>query len=299
MKTHVSCQAARRLVRSLTLLTGMFSAISAGAQSFDGMAPLRPGERASTVDASLAAIGGDLPSTSHHVSALARGAWSESTGYSIGFAIETHQLDKPAATPLPEWLGAATLNLGFSHRLSSKTSLLGRAALGSFSDLTSVCSETFNLSGVFGVMHISSRELIWFAGVRLDGFGEHPVLPIAGVRWQFAPAWTLNLLFPAPRVEYRINEALTAYVGLFAEGGGFRVEENFGTKFGRTSLNHALVDYSTWGVGPGARWRFDDKRSLTLTAGHTFRREWDFHRAGVKVEADNTWFGHLAFTARL
>lgn len=295
----------RFLAGAVLALTG---AVPLAAQGIDGLAPLRPGETASTLDLAVAQIrggggsgggaAGDITSHSFHLSALVRGTWNERNGWSIGFASETHRFDKPGGTPLPEWLGATTLNLGFTHRRDERWTWLSRVALGSFSDLSSLRSDTWNASGVVGFAYTPRREFTGFGGVLVNGFAEHPVLPIAGVRWQFAPRWTLNLLYPAPRLEFRASEDLRIEVGLFREGGAFRVAGDFGRKFGRPTLDNALVDYSAWGFGPGITWRLGENSSLALTAGRTFRREWDFHRAGFELQADDAWFARAGLTAR-
>lgn len=300
----------RARARSLVALLACTAAagLRLAAQGFDGLAPLRPGETASTADFAFAHLGsgavsgaataGDIASRSYHVSALLRGMSGGGTGWSVGFASENHRFDKPSGTPLPEWLGATTLNLGLTRRQGDRWTWMGRVALGSFSDLSSARSETWNASGVLGAAYTPRREFTGFFGVVFNGFAEHPVLPVAGVRWEFAPRWTLNLLYPAPRVEYRVDETLRVHFGLFREGGAFRVAEDFGRKFARPVLDNAVVDYSAWGFGPGAAWKLGDATTLALTAGRTFRREWDFHRAGLELEADDAWFVRAGVTAR-
>jgi Domain of unknown function (DUF6268) len=297
------------LFRAGALAVAPLAATVLLAQTIDGLAPLRPGESAATLDASISGTGsgavhfggvspGNISVCGGAVSAVFRQALNERAGYSLGLAVETFNADKPSLTPVPTWLGAVALNAGGNYQFDRRLGLMARVALGTFSDLSSTRRDTWNASGVIGVLYAANPDLFVFGGVLVDGFARYPVLPAAGLRWKFAPDWTLNLLYPAPRIEYRVSKELRAYAGLFSHGGGFRVAEDFGTKFGRPALNNALVDFREWGFGPGLSWNVTETVHLQFTAGYTFRREWDFHRAEFKVKADNALFVQCGATAR-
>ena len=93
------------------------------------------------------------------------------------------------------------------------------------------------------------------------------VLPGGGIRWKFAPQWTLNAVAPTPRLEYEPNSNLLLFAGADVRIANHRVEKNFGTLRGNPALNHASITYEELRVGAGLDWKLSTAIKLTLEGG--------------------------------
>jgi len=115
-----------------------------------------------------------------------------------GLAYQRHGLD--TTTPLlPDQLAELTFNLGLQHRFSAAWSGAVFARPGFYSDFEDLSARSLNLPVLGMLTYNRSATLAWNLGLNLDAFSDHPVLPIAGVRWQFAPDWTFSVGFPVAR----------------------------------------------------------------------------------------------------
>jgi hypothetical protein len=67
---------------------------------------------------------------------------------------------------------------------------------GFYGDFEEIAGDSFNVPVLALAQYGPRRELVWMFGLSVNAFSDHPVMPVAGVRWQFAQAWTFNLGFP-------------------------------------------------------------------------------------------------------
>lgn len=165
---------------------------------------------------------------------------------------------------LPRELQQISAIIGFDWQVSD--AWLWRAELqpGIYSDLQDVSWRDVDAPLLMAAVYVVSADLQWFLGLRVVPRSEYPVLPALGVRWKFASEWTLNFLLPNPRLEYDLNDRLTAYVGAGLKAGTFTVGDHFGNDNGRTDLNHTVLDYFEVRAGPGISWKV--RPNLTLNA---------------------------------
>jgi hypothetical protein len=93
------------------------------------------------------------------------------------------------------------------------------------------------------------------------------VFPGLGVRWRFAPEWTLNAVMPKPRLEYAPNKNVTFYGGADLRGSTFRTGEGFGTlRSRRQRLNHAVISYTEIRTGAGVDFNLSPELKLRSKA---------------------------------
>jgi hypothetical protein len=123
-------------------------------------------------------------------------------------------------------------------------------------------------------------------GVGVDALRSYPVLPGGGIRWKFAPQWTLNAVVPTPRLEYQMSDALMFYGGADIRATSYRVEKNFGSLRGNPALNHASITYEEVRVGAGLEWKITSAIKLTAEGGFIPHRNFDFHRTQVRYHQD-------------
>lgn len=119
----------------------------------------------------------------------------------------------------------------------------------------------------WGGVYVANANLQWMAGLRVVPRSAYPVIPAVGVRWKFAPEWTLNFFLPDPRVQYDINDRLKAYLGMSFRLGTFTLADRFGDDHQQPDLNGVEVDYFEMLLGPGVSWKIRPNLTLDLNAG--------------------------------
>jgi hypothetical protein len=151
---------------------------------------------------------------------------------------------------------------------------------------------------VIGGTYIFNSNFQVIFGVGIDALRQYPVLPGGGIRWKFAPQWTLNAVVPTPRLEYEPNSSILFYAGADIRSTSYRVDKQFGTVRGDTSLNHAAITYNEARVGAGLDWKLTSAIKLSMEGGFIPFREFDFHRTQVRYHQDGGIpYGMLALHA--
>jgi len=166
---------------------------------------------------------------------------------------------------VPDRLDSIALKLGYTRNLSPQWSLQADVAPGIYSDFSDIGRGDLNVPGGLRLMSFVSPDLQWGLALLIDPRRPSPVMGGPGVRWQFAPRWTLIGFPPEPRVEFAVTQALAIFAGAGLRSGTFRVAEDFGRQRGRPELDDQLVDFREIAVGVGARWR--TKPGFTVNAG--------------------------------
>jgi hypothetical protein len=147
-------------------------------------------------------------------------------------------------------------------------------------------SDNFIVPVVIGGTYIYSPELQFVLGVAINYEQKYPVLPGGGVRWKFAPKWTLNAVAPAPRLEYEACRSVTLFAGANIKASTFRTDDRFGDARGDGRLNNALVTYSEVRVGAGFEWKVSSSCKLTVEGGYQPYRNFDFYRPSVRYHSE-------------
>jgi hypothetical protein len=182
----------------------------------------------------------------------------------------------PDHTLLPQELHQISALIGFDWQATDAWLLRAELQPGLYSDLQDVSWRDVSAPLLLGGLYVVSADLQWLLGLRVVPRSEYPVLPAFGVRWKFAPEWTLNLLVPNPRLEYDLNDRLKAYVGAGLKVGTYTVGDHFGNDRGRTDLNHAVLDYFEVRTGPGISWKARPNLTLDMNAGYMAYRTLGF-----------------------
>ena len=205
----------------------------------------------------------------------------------LGVQTERYSFSYGNGAPIPDDLHSTNLIIGLDTELSD--SLLIRLELqpGFYgTDFDDFGQDTFNVPVILGGTYIYSSNLQFVFGVGFDAWRQYPLLPGGGVRWKFAPQWTLNAVAPAPRLEYEPSESLLFFAGADIRSPSYRVEKNFGTLRGDTSLNHASIVYEEVRVGAGLEWKLSTAVKLAFEGGFIPYRNFDFHRTEVRYHQD-------------
>lgn len=238
----------------------------------------------------------------HHVdlNALTKRTVSATDSFTYGLSAALTQLDTTTGTFLPERLQAYAVHLSGSRRLNDRWIATLTLRPGLYGDLEEIDSKTFNVPLLVAASYAVSRDLVWLVGLRVDAYAEHPVLPLAGVRWRFAPDWSLNLTFPRAGVQWRVRDGLSLDASASVQGGTFRLTENLGTPAGLTTgrLANTFLDYREIRAGIGAELSVTAHTSLRLDLGAFLDREFDYFDRGYTLDGGSGTFATIGVRSR-
>jgi opacity protein-like surface antigen len=205
----------------------------------------------------------------------------------LGLQTERYSFSFGETAPIPDDLHSTALIIGLDTQLSDSFLIRIEAQPGFYgTDFDDFGRDTFNVPFLIGGTYIYSSNLQFVFGVGFDALRQTPLLPGGGVRWKFAPQWTLNAVVPTPRLEYEPNSNLLFFAGADVRLASYRVEKNFGTLRGDTSLNHASVSYEELRLGGGLEWKLTTAIKLAFEGGYIPFRNFDFHRTEVRYHQD-------------
>jgi hypothetical protein len=192
-----------------------------------------------------------------------------------------------SGAPLPDTLQSISLILGLDTQLSDSILLRIQAEPGMYNTGVNNLSDDFNMPFVVGGTYIYNPNMQFILGVSVDVERKYPVIPAAGLRWQFQRQWVANAVLPTPRLEYEWTRNATFYLGADFKETNFRVDDHFGDRQGKPELNHAVLTYSEVRTGTGVDWKIAPSLTLTAEAGYQPYRSFDFYRTEVRYHQDN------------
>lgn len=205
----------------------------------------------------------------------------------LGVQTERYAFSFGSTAPIPDDLHSTNLIIGLDTKFSDSFLIRFEMQPGFYGvDWDDFGRDTFNVPFILGGTYIFSSGVQVVFGVGVDAWRSNVVLPGGGVRWKFAPQWTLNAVVPTPRLEYEPNSNLVFFAGADIRSTSYRVEKNFGTLRGNTALNHASITYNELRVGGGLDWKLSTAIKLSVEGGFIPYRNFDFHRTQVRYHQD-------------
>lgn len=241
---------------------------------------------------------GTVSVLSSALSLTGRHSLGPTTMLSYGFAYRRHDLEATTSL-LPDQLAELTLNLGLQRRFSTQWSGAIFARPGLYGDFEDLGTRSLNLPVLALFNYTRSPDLVWNFGLNLNAFSDNPVLPIAGVRWRFAPDWTFTVGFPQSGFSWRHNETLTLRAGVGFNGGSFRVTDNLGSPGpGRARLANTYLDFREVRVGLGADVSLGRGFKLVADLGAVTDRKFDYFDRDYRIDGDAGIYATLGLQAR-
>ena len=205
----------------------------------------------------------------------------------LGLQTERYSFSFGGNAAIPDHLHSTNLIIGLDTEFSDSFLIRIEAQPGFYgTDFDDFGRDTFNVPFLIGGTYIYSSNLQFVFGIGVDALRQTPVLPGGGVRWKFAPQWTLNAVVPTPRLEYEPNSNLLFFAGADLRLTSYRVEKNFGTLRGDRSLNHASISYEEARLGAGLEWKLSTATKFSFEGGYIPFRNFDFHRTQVRYHQD-------------
>ncbi|HKB89043.1 MAG TPA: DUF6268 family outer membrane beta-barrel protein [Opitutaceae bacterium] len=175
--------------------------------------------------------------------------------------------------PLPNRLEEVGANLGVVKELGSGWTGTFAVRPGFYGDFKHMDSKSFNLPAFLNFGYKMSPSLSLNMGLAVNTKSKDKVLPIVGVRWAFAPDWTLFAGFPRTEVTYKFSRELTLKTGVRFQGGGYRV-----TTAPAPGLGNTYLDYREIRGGVGVEYRLLDNLTLDLDGGAVINRRFDYYK---------------------
>jgi hypothetical protein len=197
---------------------------------------------------------------------------------------QLHLFDGPATPELPAQVYDAQLELMWLPKINDAWQGVVVVAPGVYSDFSDYDSDAFRLTGkgllryqwiperfefLFGALYVNRGDVTW--------------LPAGGFIWTPSENWRHEVLFPRPKLGYRVRcgDSWEDWVYLAGEFGGdtWSIENGMG---GRD-----LVTLRDYRLLAGVERKRDGGGGIRLEAGYVFGRAIEFDSATPDVEPDD------------
>jgi hypothetical protein len=206
-------------------------------------------------------------------------------------------LDITGAVPLPDRLQSVGLALGVSKDL---TEWIGPRWIGTVmarpnfsSDSSSLSGSDFNLPVSLSFGYKQSPTLAWDVGVNVNPQGNNIILPLVGVRWEFAPDWIASLGFPQTGIAYKFSRSLTFKTGARFQGGTYHIG-----KAPAPGLDDTWLEYREIRVGAGFDYQILKNLTAGLDAGAVVNRKFDYFDRNYDVDGNSVSYFTISLRAR-
>jgi hypothetical protein len=141
-----------------------------------------------------------------------------------------------------------------------------------------ITANAFDIPIVLGTGYKITDHFLLGFGITSGLLREYPVLPVGGLIWNVSDKLSVKAIFPQSKITYDVSKALEFFIGGEEIGGGYRTGPS---KDRRT--NNAALNYSDVHAGGGFSYTPKKGVSLELSAGWSFRRDFDYFHAGPDV----------------
>lgn len=145
-------------------------------------------------------------------------------GWSVGMGL--HLLSGPNSVALPPRLWDFVLGYQTRYTFSDVFSCDLGATAGVYSDFEDSARDGVRFPAhAVGMVHVNDTW-DWVAGVDYLDRDDYKILPVAGFSWHSPafPNWTVNMVFPRPRVDFAVGASERFYIGGLLGGGTWDIE---------------------------------------------------------------------------
>lgn len=231
----------------------------------------------------------------HHVEVSLSGRHELTTGLQLAYGLgyDTNLLTADTAVPLPDQLSVLSINLGLIRSLNSEWTAALFARPGFYSDGEHLGSRSLNVPLLVSASYTPRPELVWTLALSLDPFAKNPVLPVLGVRWQFAPDWEFDLGFPRTGLTWQASGHLALRADASFQGGSYRVTPGLAVAPADTFLYYREIR-----AGAGLDFKLAAATTVSVDAGFVADRRFDYHERNYRLNGDPAAYLKLSFNAR-
>lgn len=207
------------------------------------------------------------------------------SGLTVTPGIAVSFVDGPLRTDLPPQLVGNWVELQLHRQLSPRWGMQLAVAPGVYNDFRNFDSDAFRITArALGFYGLSEQTQFVFGVVYLDR-EDVAVLPAVGLMHQAGPNWKYELIFPRPRVLYRVlahpngGEGWVYIAGEFG-GGSWAIE--------RASGRNDVVTYGDLRLIGGYEWQGPNGRSWLVEGGWVFSRSVEYQSGIGDYDPDST-----------
>jgi hypothetical protein len=283
----------------LTLSLFFWAALIASAQ------PESPSRRGGTVSANYSFSSsseleqngtkmGDIEVSHVDLGYNTRAPLSKDTVLFASFQWSREDLIMAGNVPLPEQLESLRLRLGITQNLQPNWKISLMVSPSVAGEFVSFSASEFNLGGTVMFLHETSKELSWSFGLTGSTRGKYHLLPALGLRWNWAPDWTLTVGFPVTSINYQATPDLTLKCLISVHGGSYHIDEARAPGLGDTYLQYREIR-----AGVSATYHFNDMMSLELEGGSVLDQSFDYYDRDYNLNGGKTVYFNLGLKFRL
>lgn len=199
--------------------------------------------------------------------------------------------------PIPGVLQSAAAVIGADVLLGEKLGFRIEARPGIYSDFEQVGWDDFDARAIIAAEYRYSPNIRLIGGVRFTGMGEYPVLPIAGASFRFTEKFSLDLIYPDLKFEYRPSEHWEWNLGISFVSGSFRTHLS-GLDDDDADLRDAMVNYFESRPTLGVVYRGFAGMDVFADVGVAMGRKFDYFRTGKEAIIGAAPFLEMGLRAR-
>jgi hypothetical protein len=207
-----------------------------------------------------------------------------------------HYLDGPDTPNLPPRVYDAAVEFRHLRKFGEGPWAMDVAVTtGYYSDFEHADADAFRVTGRGLAVYESMPGTKWVLGVAYLNRAGASVLPVGGVIYEPTADVKWELIFPKPRLAWRLPASLPdcderwVYVGGEFGGGAYSIERP-------VSLTQDLVTYRDFRVLVGYERKIIGGLSRRFEAGYVFGRELEFDSGTPQVDLDDTLFVRAGLT---
>lgn len=241
---------------------------------------------------------GDIALTQTRIGASKRIALNSDAGLTLGLEAQWLNLDSSQDQGLPDTLHGNAAVVNFDYRLSAPWRMLLMTRPGVFADSTTLNSDTVNVPFALAFAFTPVSTLTWQFGLRYDRFSDYELIPLAAVRWQFDPDWSLNIGYPRSGVFWLFSQELTLDLHFAMIGGNFRTTREYtpaGLPFSR-STSDTYLDIREIRTGVGVEKQLGSGINLRFEAGFVTDRKFEYYERDINLNGKPAGYLSMSIT---
>lgn len=110
-------------------------------------------------------------------------------------------------------------------------------------------------------------------------FGRDELFPAAGLVWNPADAWQVNLIYPTPAISYKVTDRLKLRIGMIPSGGQWNIQQSLDSGNDR----NMTFSFSGWRLGTGVQYDINEHFMLDVYVGGVVGRSYEYEEDGDTV----------------
>ncbi len=214
----------------------------------------------------------------------------------LGLQSQNLTMNSLAGTPVPDHVHTLGFSTGLGRRLNDRWTISATVSPTLYK-LEDIRSNDIGVSGGLTAIWNSSPKLTWAFGLLMNPDSDVPVLPVVGLIWRMNDRFDLSLVYPKPRLTYRIDDRWRLYAGVNVNAMTFRSKDGLGDSIALPAYNDALGTYRDIRLGAGLGFKITETLSVEAEGGSSIHRQIDYTRIDERVKFDSAAYVRVGLAA--